>query len=101
MGGVDSDMFAYFKSLLIQGLYMLRTYTRPLTTLVEVMADGSSFPCFRNRKAAVEQLKKRFKCCYSEDECIKAVESMISYSMGNWRTVQYDNYQKLTNDIYQ
>lgn len=101
MGGIDSDMFLYFKSLLIQGLYKLRTYTRTLITLVEIMSKGSNLPCFKKGEAAIDALKDRLKCCYSEDQCIEAVERMIAYSMGNWRTVQYDNYQKLTNDIYQ
>jgi len=101
MGGVESDMFSYFKSLFIQGLFKLRTHTEALINMVEIMANGSNFPCFRKNEVAINELKERFKCCYSDDECLRTVESMIYYSMGNWRTVQYDIYQKLTNDIYQ
>ncbi len=35
----------------------------------------------------------------TEIEYIQVVDELIYNSTNNWRTVQYDNFQKLTNDI--
>ena len=32
-------------------------------------------------------------------QCMGFVEKLIDNSYDNWRTVQYDNFQKMTNDI--
>ena len=101
MEGPDSEMFLYFKALLIKAMYELRSHAESLTMLIEVMSKGSRFPCFMGGEAAIEALRRRLRCCYSEEHCIAEVENMLYYSMGNWRTTQYDNFQKFTNDIYQ
>ena len=84
MGGEEGDMFRYFKTLMINGLYTLRKHAEYLITMIEIMSDGAGFSCFR-RKEVIEELKERFKCCYSEDQCIEKVGSMVEYSMGNWK----------------
>lgn len=40
MGGIDSDMFNYFKSLLLQGLVAARKHHDKIITLVEIMRSG-------------------------------------------------------------
>lgn len=101
MDGPNSEMFQYFKALLIKGMYELRSHAESLTTLIEVMYKGSRFPCFSGGQASIDALRGRLHCCYSEEQCITEVENMLYYSMGNWRTAQYDNFQKFTNNIYQ
>eukprot|EP00826_Nyctotherus_ovalis_P059253 TRINITY_DN8220_c0_g3_i6.p1 TRINITY_DN8220_c0_g3~~TRINITY_DN8220_c0_g3_i6.p1 ORF type:complete len:102 (+),score=8.75 TRINITY_DN8220_c0_g3_i6:194-499(+) len=101
MDGINSEMFLYFKALLIKGIYELRTHAESLIMLVEIMSKGSKLPCFIGGEAAIEGLRERFHCCYSEQQCITEVENMLYYSINNWRTVQYDNFQKFTNNIYQ
>ena len=97
MDGPESEMFLYFKALLIKGMYELRTHAESLIMLVEVMSKGSRFPCFSGGETGIEGLRERLRCCYSEEQCISEVENMLYYSMGNWRTTQYDNFQKFTN----
>jgi phosphatidylinositol 4-kinase len=47
MGGVGSDMFEYFKILMLQGLIAARKHHERLISLVEMMMCGSPLPCFR------------------------------------------------------
>jgi len=101
MDGVDSEMFLYFKALLIKGFYELRLHAEFLIILIEIMSKGSKLPCFIGGESVTKELKERLDFCYSEQQCIKQVENMLYYSMGNWRTVQYDSFQKFTNNIYQ
>ncbi len=58
-------------------------------------------PCFANTDTTVviSKLRERFHMDKSESDYIKIVDELIANSINNWRTVQYDNFQKLTNDI--
>ena len=40
MGGQGSDMFEYFKILILQGLVAARKHSDKITTLVDVMRAG-------------------------------------------------------------
>ena len=41
MGGQGSDMFEYFKILILQGLVAARKHSDKITTLVDVMRAGN------------------------------------------------------------
>lgn len=40
MGGQESDMFKYFKILILQGLVAARKHSEKLTSLVDIMRAG-------------------------------------------------------------
>ena len=40
MGGQNSDMFKYFKILILQGLLAARKYSEKLMSLVDIMRAG-------------------------------------------------------------
>ena len=101
MDGPDSEMFLYFKALLIKGIYELRAHAESLIMLIEIMSKGSMFTCFSGGEAGIEALRERLRRSYSQEQCIEEVENMLYYSISNWRTTQYDNFQKFTNNIYQ
>lgn len=46
MGGVDSDMFRYFKVLLLRMLILLKKHVDVLASLIMVMMEDSNLPCF-------------------------------------------------------
>lgn len=43
MGGENSDMFAYFKILLLKGLLAARKHSEKIISLVEIMSSGTTF----------------------------------------------------------
>ena len=43
MGGQGSDMFEYFKILILQGLVAARKHSDKITTLVDVMRAGTAY----------------------------------------------------------
>ena len=45
MDGVDSEMFSYFKSLLIRGFYEIRKNLDDILVLIEILMKGN-FPSF-------------------------------------------------------
>jgi hypothetical protein len=113
MGGKDSQMYSYFKVLFIQGFLALKKNVSQLSFLLEIMMKNSDLPCFTNFNLDV--FKARFKEKYNDDEVIifcnlliifflfKKIEihaeKLIDISCDNWRTIQYDNFQKMTNGI--
>ena len=48
MGGEGSDMFAYFKMLLLKGMLSARKHHDRVISLVEVMSSGEFFARLKN-----------------------------------------------------
>jgi phosphatidylinositol kinase/protein kinase (PI-3 family) len=46
MGGLGSDMFEYFKILMLQGLVAARKHMDKIVALVEIMQTGSTLDYF-------------------------------------------------------
>jgi len=59
-------------------------------------------PCFlkEDPKIILNKFIERLNGNKSDGELVQVVEDLIYNSIFNWRTVQYDNFQKYTNDIY-
>jgi len=96
--GRPSELFDYFKVLLIQGFLAVRKHSDRITLLVEMMS-GSGCPCFKSRAAAVQGLKKRFVLGLPEPAVVEVVLGLVSDSLDAWRTRQYDYYQRILNGI--
>ena len=101
MGGIDSSIFCYFKSLFLRGLFAARRKVDVIANLIEAMGLGVSMPCFngRNVKEIISLFKERCFVKYSEVEIVPLVNNLIDRSVNSWRTTQYDYFQKLTNNI--
>ena len=100
MGGELSSHFAYFKLLVIRGYLEVRQHSHVILLLIEILSRDSKMPCFiGGANVALESVRSKFKLEESEEECIQHVCDIIELSVNNWRTVQYDNYQKTVNGI--
>lgn len=101
MDGESSALFSYFKLLVVKGFLEIRKYAQQLILLVEIMSHGSQMPCFQGASAetVVKNFRDRFMLHLPQADCMRHVMSLIELSCNNWRTTQYDNYQRLTNGI--
>ena len=101
MGGVDSSIFCYFKSLFIRGLFVARKNMDIIANLIEGMGVGVAMPCFngRNLKEIISNFKERCFFRYSEAEIVPQVNNLFGKAVNSWRTTQYDYFQKLSNGI--
>ena len=101
MGGIDSSIFCYFKSLFLRGLFAARKNVDAIVNLIEAMGIGVPMPCFngRNLKEIINLFKERCFIKYSEVEIVPLANNLIERSVNSWRTTQYDYFQKLTNNI--
>lgn len=99
MEGEGSDSFNYFKVLVIRGYLEARQHAEKILLLVEIMMQGSNMPCFLGGPVCLNALRDRFMLQASEQECVEHAIALIEESINNWRTVQYDNYQNMVNNI--
>jgi phosphatidylinositol 4-kinase len=105
MGGVSSDLFAYFRMLVTRGFLEARAHVDEFCALVAVHANTSRMPCFSGPAgigagAAVDAMRARFAMhLRSESEVEKFVDQLIDNSINNYRTRQYDRFQKIVSGI--
>lgn len=99
LDGENSNMFRYFKNLMIKGFIALKSNFDSILQIVEIMSKVGNIPCFyrKDEYSIINELKKRALIDKNEIEIEKYVEDMINSSNGNWRT----RFQKLSNDIEQ
>eukprot|EP01053_Blabericola_migrator_P001069 Blabericola_migrator_1__1068@NODE_1271_length_4925_cov_147_174969_g694_i1_p1_GENE_NODE_1271_length_4925_cov_147_174969_g694_i1NODE_1271_length_4925_cov_147_174969_g694_i1_p1_ORF_typecomplete_len946_score156_24PI3_PI4_kinase/PF00454_27/3_5e41_NODE_1271_length_4925_cov_147_174969_g694_i120874567 len=100
MDGETSELFESFKDLIVKGFLETRKHADRIMLVVEMMLSASKLPCFAgNPEAARVALHERFMLGISDNVCISKIVDLIDISVNNWRTYQYDNFQKLTNGI--
>ncbi|UKJ88211.1 phosphatidylinositol 4-kinase [Theileria orientalis] len=100
IGGANSDNFLYFKTLVIKGLLEARKHVDEIVLLVEMMTTANKMPCFMaGTTATIEMFKERFMLTQSEETCIRKITEMVDASVNSFSTIQYDNFQRITNGI--
>ncbi|KAK6323781.1 hypothetical protein J4Q44_G00061200 [Coregonus suidteri] len=98
MGGLDGDMFNYYKMLMLQGLIAARKHMEKVVQIVEIMQQGSHLPFFHG-SSTIRYLKERFHMSLTEEQLQVLVEQMVDGSMRSITTKLYDGFQYFTNGI--
>lgn len=99
MGGVDSDMYNYFKILMLQGFLAARKNMDKCLQLVEIMQTGSQLPCFNRGASTVRAMRERFHMNLTEEQLGSFIDELVETSMHSLTTKLYDGFQYLTNGI--
>ena len=101
MGGKDSLYYQMYKDLMVKGMIACKKYVDNFISIAEIMSKGSKMPCFDNKSRTdiFQKFKERFYPNKKDEDFINIVDNLINWSYDNFRTNQYDNYQKLTNGI--
>ncbi|XP_044183343.1 phosphatidylinositol 4-kinase beta-like isoform X2 [Acropora millepora] len=99
MGGVDSDMYNYFKILMLQGFLAARKNMDKCLQLVEIMQTGSQLPCFNRGASTVRAMRERFHMNLTEQQLGTLIDELVETSMHSLTTKLYDGFQYLTNGI--
>ncbi|CAL8144049.1 unnamed protein product [Orchesella dallaii] len=99
MGGTGSDMFEYFKILMLQGLVASRKYSDKIVHLVEIMRSGCQLPCFKSGVSTVTSMKSRFHMSMTEEQLQSLVNDLVNQALNSLTTTLYDRFQYFTNGI--
>jgi len=82
------------------GFLEVRRHSDKLLGLVEmVLQTDAKLPCLKNGQKAVDDFRERLALNLTDRELENHVDQLITESLDNWRTKQYDHFQFLTNGI--
>ena len=104
MGGVDSDMFEYYKSLITAGLIEVRKNMDDLIRFITIMMKDSVMPCFRTPETIRTEIEARIKVFNlppeaKNNDMAELADRLVKASLNSFFTNNYDNFQKLTLNI--
>lgn len=100
MDGENSDNYEYFRRLIVSGFLEARKHSEEIILLVELMMPALKMPCFSNgTQFCIDSLKERFMTNLTVDACIQRINTLIETSINNFRSIQYDYFQRITNGI--
>ena len=101
MDGENSEMFLYYKNLMIKGMIEAKKHVETFVKIVEIMSHGSKMPCFDKKdiNIVIQKLRERFYEKESDRNFPKIVDELVYKSNDNFWTNKYDYFQKVTNGI--
>ena len=97
MDGIESEIFEYFKSLLIRGFHEIRKHLEEILILIEIFLKDSKFPCITKPQTLFNEIRDRISLRFNtgdnkENDYFELVERLLKSSANNWRTSQYDSF---------
>ena len=97
MDGLESEMFQYFKSLMIKGFFEIRKNLDDLLVLIEILMRDSRMPCFKRPKTLLAEIRDRISLKYNtgtskESDYFELVDRLVSQSVNNITTTSYDKF---------
>lgn len=92
-----TEGYRYFQELFVMGLLAARKHYEKITTLVEIMTEGTTMPCMTGGHSIVESLRSRFAVGIPEGQCINFALGLIEESRLSWRSAGYDRFQAYSN----
>ncbi|KAG6459796.1 phosphatidylinositol 4-kinase beta [Manduca sexta] len=98
MDGENSDMFQYFKILILRGLIAARKHCDQIIHIVELMRMGGQLACLRS-SSAVSSFRARFHLGRTEPQLQALVDRLVRDALHSISTRLYDNFQYYTNGI--
>lgn len=99
MGGYSDHMFNYYQVQIYKGFLALRRKLSELVLILEMMMPGTHLPCFQDSERALKDFKRRFFISLTDDQCLNTVRDLVNTAAENWKTTQYDYFQKRSNSI--
>jgi len=102
MGGYNSPVYKQYCRLCVTCYLAVRKHYKKIMTLIEMTMEGKGkkvLPCLQGGAKLLEEVKEKFHLDWSDEECEKFVLGLIEEARGSWRTIVYDAYQLILNDI--
>ena len=101
MGGTKSSLFSEFVTLFCCGFLALQAHAETFITLIEITAEGSSFPCFEGRTPdkVIAEMRERFCIGLDREATVMHALEIIRLAVTSYGTKQYDMYQQYSQGI--
>jgi len=99
LGGVNSEKFTEFKTLLKKAFMAVRKHTENIVLLIDMMSKDSKLPCFLAGDNTAQAVRDRLVLNLTEVQAEEFVEKLIMSSCCNVFTRLYDTFQYYSNGI--
>ncbi|PRP78969.1 hypothetical protein PROFUN_13281 [Planoprotostelium fungivorum] len=102
MGGYQSPCYKEYCRLCAKGFLSARKHYKKIMMLIEMSIEGKGkkvLPCLQGGQRVLDELSERFHLDWSDEECEAFFNEMIEEARGSWRTIVYDAYQLILNNI--
>ncbi|TIA89442.1 hypothetical protein E3P99_02073 [Wallemia hederae] len=97
MGGRDSDGYKMFQELIVKGFIAARIYAHEIVNVVKLML-GTELPSFKG-EGTITRLRDRFMLHLDDRAASTYILGVIKNAHENSRSIAYDEFQRITNDI--
>jgi len=102
MGGYKSPCYKEYCKLCVRAFLAARKHYKKIMLLVEMTMEGKGkkvLPCLQGGQKVLDDLLARFHLEWSDEQCEKFTMELIEEARGSWRTIVYDAYQLILNNI--
>ena len=86
MGGLDGDMFNYYKMLMLQGLIAAPKHRHKVVQIVEIVQQGSQLPRFHG-SSTICNLKERFPTSMTEEQLPGGADGGRQHAVSHHQTL--------------
>ncbi|KAI5957795.1 pik1 [Candida theae] len=101
LGGTESEYYQLFVEVCKECFKILRKESDQIVSMVQLMQKDSKLPCFNNGENTSVMLAQRLQLSLSDDSIDSYVEtSLIGKSLNSMYTRLYDQFQMITQGIY-
>lgn len=97
LGGLESNLFQYFKILFLQGFTVLKKYADDIVNILAIMCIDSHLPCFKNFD--MREIVNSCGITLTDKDREEFVETLIYESLNSRKTYFYDTFQRYSNNI--
>jgi len=103
MGGYKSPCYKEYCRLCVRSFLAVRKHYKKIMLLVEMTMEGKGkkvLPCLQDGQKVLDDLKTRFHLDWTDEQIEKYIMELIEDARGSWRTIVYDAYQLILNNIH-
>jgi len=103
MGGIESPVFKQYSRLCLKAYMAARKHYEKITILIKMTMEGKGkkvLPCIADGEKVIKDLEDRFHLDWGDQKCKEFIEDLISDARGSWRTIVYNAYQLILNNIH-
>lgn len=103
MGGYNSPCYKQYSRLCVKAFLAARRHYKEVIALIQMTAEGKGkkvIPCLYDGPKVISDFTERLKLDLDEDQCQEFVLNLIEEARGSWRTIVYNAYQLILNNIH-
>jgi phosphatidylinositol 4-kinase len=103
MGGYNSPCYKQYRQLCVKAFLAARRHYKQILMIIEMTMEGKGrkvLPCLKAGHVVLEDMTKRFCLDLTDDQCKDLMHNLIEEARGSWRTIVYNAYQLILNNIH-